>query len=281
MNFEFATLYLSTALPPIILGLIIWKSDRFQEPGKYLFASFLLGVAIIFPLDFFIIVTEDILAPILGLEIELYREWRDGGWKEPGAVFPVAEAAFQNFFRAAFLEEGLKFALLIFFCVRLADLNEPIDTIVYGAAIGLGYAAIENLGYLSASSLENAWTMEMVKGRYYPLIMHMGFGVVMGLFLSQNLFEERSLFKRRLMLILSLIIPVIFHGVYNYYGTADIFPKLTAILVIGVIYYFRREQLQKITEGVDKARIENIDVVYSYMLTLLLVILIVFSAIMF
>ena len=56
---------------------------------------------------------------------------------------------------------------------------------------------------------------------------------------------------------------------------------LTAILVIGVIYYFRREQLQKITEGVDKARIENIEVFYSYMLTLLLVILIVFSAIMF
>ena len=54
MNFTPAIIYLATALPPVILGLIIWKSDRFQEPGKYLFASFLLGVAIIFPLDFFI-----------------------------------------------------------------------------------------------------------------------------------------------------------------------------------------------------------------------------------
>ena len=88
-------------------------------------------------------------------------------------------------------------------------------------------------------------------------------------------------FKRRLMLILSLLIPVIYHGVYNYYGTADIFPMLTAILVIGIVYYFRREQLKKITECVDKARIENINVFYSYTLTLLLVILIVFSAIMF
>ena len=83
------------------------------------------------------------------------------------------------------------------------------------------------------------------------------------------------------MLILSLLIPVIYHGVYNYYGTADIFPMLTAILVIGIVYYFRREQLKKITECIDKARIENIDVFYSYTLTLLLVILIVFSAIMF
>ena len=278
MNFEFAIVYLATALPPVILGLIIWKSDRFQEPGKFLFASFLLGVAIIFPLDFFIIVTEHILAQLLHLDIELYRDWDS----KTGAVFPVAEAAFQNFFRAAFLEEGLKFALLIFFCVRLADLNEPMDAIVYGAAIGLGYAAIENVGYLNIEVCNSPpWSIEGVRCRYYPLVMHLGFGVVMGLFLSQNLFEERSLFKRRLMLILSLVIPVIFHGVYNYYGTADIFPMLTAILVIGVIYYFRREQLQKITEGVDKARIENIDVFYSYMLTLLLVILIVFSAIMF
>ena len=44
-------LYLSTVLPPILLGIIIWKSDRFQEPGKYLLASFLLGVSIILPLD--------------------------------------------------------------------------------------------------------------------------------------------------------------------------------------------------------------------------------------
>ena len=100
MNFTPAIIYLATALPPVILGLIIWKSDRFQEPGKYLFASFLLGVAIIFPLDFFIIVTEGILAPLLHLDIGIYKDWNEGGWKEPGAVFPVAEAAFQNFFRA-------------------------------------------------------------------------------------------------------------------------------------------------------------------------------------
>ena len=115
-----------------------------------------------------------------------------------------AERAFLHFFRAAFLEEGLKFALLIFFCVRLSDLNEPMDAIVYGAAIGLGYAAMENMGYVNIDP-ETAWTLKMVKTRYYPLIMHLGFGVVMGWLLSLNLFEERSDFKRRVMLILALV----------------------------------------------------------------------------
>ena len=272
-------LYLSTVLPPIILGIIIWKSDRFQEPGKFLLASFLLGVSIILPLDLLIMITEHHLAPLLGLDLEAYREWKAGGYKDEGAIAPIAEHVFQSFFRAAFLEEGIKFALLIFFCVRLSDLNEPIDAIVYGAAIGLGYAAIENVGYLMSSNYDEAWSISMVKVRYYPLIMHMGFGVLMGFLLSQNLFEERSIFKRRLMLIMSLALPVTFHGIYNYYGTADIFPLLTLIFVIGVIYSFRREQLKKITESIDKAKIENIEVFYSYGSTLLLVILIVFSAI--
>ena len=272
-------LYISTVLPPILLGIIVWKSDRFPEPGKFLFASFLLGASIILPLQLFIMLAEDHLGPLLGLDISAYNEYIDGGYKVAGAVFPEAENVFQSFFRAAFLEEGIKFALLIFFCVRLSALNEPMDAIVYVAAIGLGYAAIENVGYLTSSSLENAWTIQMVKIRYYPLVMHMGFGILMGWLLSQNLFEERSIFKRRIMLILSLSLPIFFHGAYNYYGAASTFPLLSVIFMITIIYYHRREQLKKITESLDKARVENIEVFYSYISAVVLVALIVMSAI--
>jgi len=274
-------LYLATILPPILLGIIIWKSDKFQEPGKFLVASFLLGVSIIFPLDLFIRIAEDHIAPLLNLDLEAITRWNEGAWKDDNAVYPAAERIFMSFFRAAFLEEGIKFALLIFFCVRLSDLNEPMDAIVYGAAIGLGYAAIENLGYLQSGNLENAWTFSMVKVRYIPLIMHLGFGILMGWLLSQNLFEERNVFKRRLMLILALALPVVFHGSYNYLRAYEIFPILTLIMIIGIIYYYRQEQLKKITEAIDKDRIENIDVFYAYASTLLLVFLIVFSTILF
>ena len=42
-----------------------------------------------------------------------------------------------------------------------------------------------------------------------------------------------------------------------------------------------REQLKKITESVDKARIQNIEVLYAYLVSLILVTLIVFSAIIY
>ena len=273
-------LYLATILPPILLGIIIWKSDKFPEPGKFLVASFLLGVSIIFPLDLFIKISEDHIAPLLGIDLDTITAWNEGAYKEDDAVYPAAARTFMSFFRAAFLEEGIKFALLLFFCVRLSDLNEPMDAIVYGAAIGLGYAAIENLGYLQSGNFENAWTLSMVKVRYIPLVMHLGFGVLMGWLLSLNLFEERSPFKRRVMLILSLAVPVVLHGSYNYLRAFEIFPIITLILVIGIVYFYRREQLKRITEDMDKAKIENIDVFYTYLVSLILVTLVVFSAIL-
>ena len=272
-------IYLATILPPILLGIIIWKSDKFPEPGKYLIASFLLGVSIILPLDLFIMITQDHIAPMLGLDLEALKAWNEGAWKEEGVVVPAAERTFMSFFRAAFLEEGLKFALLLFFCVRLSALNEPMDAIVYGAAIGLGYAAIENVGYLNYADLGTAWSFTMVKIRYIPLIMHLGFGVIMGWLLSLNLFEERSLFKRRIMLILALALPVVLHGSYNYLGASDVFPVLILILIIGIIYFYRREQLKRITEDMDKAKIKNIDVFYSYLISVLLVTLVIFQSI--
>jgi len=258
---------LATILPPILLGILIWKSDRFPEPGKFLVTSFLLGVSIYLPIKFLIFVTHDHLAPLLGLNLE-----------GDSTMVRGAERAFMHFFRAAFLEEGLKFALLIFICVRLSDLNEPMDAIVYGAAIGLGFAAMENIGYVNIDP-ETAWTMTVVKQRYYPLIMHLGFGVVMGWLLSLNLFEERSQFKRRLMLILALLVPVIFHGVYNFYGTYDVFTILTLIMIMTIIYFYRREQSKRITEEMDKAKIENIDVFYSYLVTFTFVAMVVLSVI--
>ena len=273
-------LYIVTILPPILFGIIIWKSDKFPEPGKFLVASFLLGVSISFPLHLFIMISEDHIAPMLGLNLEAITAWNEGAWKEDNAVYPAAERTFMSFFRAAFLEEGIKFALLLFFCVRLSALNEPMDAIVYGAAIGLGYAAMENLGYLASGNLADAWTFKMVKVRYIPLIMHLGFGVIMGWLLSLNLFEERSPFKRRVMLILALAVPVIFHGSYNYLRAFEVFPIITLILVVGIIYFYRREQLKRITEDMDKTRIENIDVFYSYSVSIIMVTLVIVSSIL-
>ena len=79
------------------------------------------------------------------------------------------------------------------------------------------------------------------------------------------------------MIILSLLVPVMYHGIYNYKQGWDVFPILTLIFIIGIFYYLRREQEVKITESEDKAVIEVTDIFYSYAVTLALVVIIVSS----
>ena len=81
-------IYLATILPPILLGIAVWKSDRFPEPGKFLISSFLLGVSIYLPLDFLIMITEDHLAGFIGLNLDGDNTSYRGG-----------ERAFMHFFK--------------------------------------------------------------------------------------------------------------------------------------------------------------------------------------
>ena len=216
-----------TILPPVLIVIIFAVSDKFKEPNKEIFLVFISGILITIPAY---------IANTFLHDLYLNYSFIDKGLAA-------------SFLSAAVVEEGLKFLVLYFVVYRLREFNEPMDAMVYGAAIGLGYAAMENVGYLNISVCgSEPWSISGVKCRYYPMIMHLSFGVLMGWLLSQNLFEERSIFKRRLMLILALSLPVIFHGAFNYYGQADIFPALALIFVLVIIYYFRREQLQYITE---------------------------------
>ena len=82
------------------------------------------------------------------------------------------------------------------------------------------------------------------------------------------------------MLILALAVPVVLHGSYNYLRAYEVFPIITLILTIGIIYFYRREQLKRITEDMDKSKIANIDVFYSYLISIALVTLVIVSSIL-
>jgi RsiW-degrading membrane proteinase PrsW (M82 family) len=249
---------LLTFLPGLLILFYFVYSDRFKEPKKIILITFILGIVIGYPAGY--------------LNHYVARFFSNGNI--------INDALVGGAFAGAIVEEILKFLILYFYIFKQKEFNEPMDAIVYGAAIGLGYAAMENLGYLNSGNLETAWTLSIVKVRYIPLVMHLGFGIIMGWLLSLNLFEERSPFKRRVMLILALAVPVVMHGSYNYLRAYEVFPIITLILTIGIIYFYRREQLKRITEDMDKSKIENIDVFYSYLVSIVLVTLVIVSSIL-
>ena len=260
---QLTLIYLATALPIVILLTIVYYVDRFREPPRFIIGTFFLGVGLVYPLYLFIIIVEDVIAPLVGIDPE--------NW-----------GAYQNFFRAAYLEESLKFIFLIYFCARLTDMDEPIDPIIYGAALGLGYAGWENIGYVFNTNyvgelldLSKMW--EMVLVRVGPAFGHMGLGIIMGSLVSLNLFNQWDPFKRRLYIVLALMVPVVLHGTHNHFIALESYHVLTVLIIasILILYYQRREQNKKIVEREDRLRILNKDVVISYLSTFALVVLII------
>ena len=87
-----------------------------------------MGIGTTFPLGILIIAVEG-FAETLNLGTE-------------GSNF------FMSFIRAAFLEETMKFFVIIFYCLHLDVFDEPMDALVYGVAASLGFAVIENWEYV-------------------------------------------------------------------------------------------------------------------------------------
>jgi len=260
---QLTLIYLATAFPVVLLLGMVYYVDRFREPPRFIIGTFFLGVGLIYPLRLFIIIVEDVIGPVVGID--------PGNW-----------GAYQNFFRAAYLEESLKFIFLIYFCARLSEMDEPIDPIIYGAALGLGYAGWENIGYVFNTNyvgelldLTKMW--EMVLIRVGPAFGHMGLGIIMGSLVSMNLFNQWDPFKRRLYIVLALMVPVILHGTHNHFIALESYHILTVLIIasILILYYQRREQNKKLVEREDRLRILNKDVVISYFSTFVLVVFII------
>ena len=260
---QLTLIYLATALPVLLLLTMVYYVDRFREPPRFVIGTFFLGVGLVYPLYLFIIIVEDVIAPLVGID--------PGNW-----------GAYQNFFRAAYLEESLKFIFLIYFCSRLSAMDEPMDPVIYGAALGLGYAGWENIGYVFNTNyvgellnLTKMW--EMVLVRVGPAFGHMGLGIIMGSLVSMNLFNQWDPFKRRLYIVLALMVPVVLHGTHNHFVALESYHILAILIItsILILLYQRREQNKKIVEREDRLRIPNIDVVISYLSTFALVVLII------
>ena len=260
---QLTLIYLATVFPVVLLLIMVYYVDRFREPPRFIIGTFFLGVGLVYPLHLFIIIVEGVIAPLVGIDPE--------NW-----------GAYQNFFRAAYLEESLKFIFLIYFCARLSEMDEPMDPIIYGAALGLGYAGWENIGYVFNTNyvgelldLSKMW--KMVLDRVGPAFGHMGLGIIMGSLVSLNLFNQWDPFKRRLYIVLALMVPVVLHGTHNHFAALESYHVLTVLIIasILILYYQRREQNKKIVEREDRLRILNKDVVISYLSTFALVVLII------
>ena len=189
-------LLLATILPSILIILFFVYSDKFKEPRSEIIKVFIYGILITIPAYFL----NTFLSHFF------YENTR------------VGEGLISSFLTAAPVEEGLKLFVLYYFVYKMKDFNEPVDGIVYGVTVSLGFATLENIYYvyLLADYFDTS-SMSLALVRSFSAVpAHAVFGLFMGYF-----FMKYSFVKKGDNLFFAFIIPFALHGCYNLFTISN------------------------------------------------------------
>lgn len=186
------------AVVPAIIGLLaIYLTDRIdKEPAKLLFITYVLGALVVIPT----IIVEEFLVRI--------------------NIFSGVYGAFFNAFIVAGLtEEYFKRLVVLKVPFKTSYFNEKLDGIIYGVFAALGFATVENIMYVAFRYTNNPF-IGLYRG-IFSVPAHGIFGITMGYYLSLSKFNTDKEGKRKNM-ILSLIMPTILHGIFDFILMANI-----------------------------------------------------------
>src|SRR3984957_4770824 len=144
----------------LILWLVVAADERPGPPAK-VWTAFVFGAASISLLGI-------LRAPFLSILKAPENPW-------------VAQAL-HSLFGVALPEETVKILVIVAVSARRARFADPMDTVVYGAAAGLGFAAYENLAYLIQHA--EMWQSLAALRSVLTVPFHGALGVIAGAYLA-------------------------------------------------------------------------------------------------
>ena len=187
---------LGIALAPVVfLFTYIYLQDEYErEPLKYLLIAFFLGVLCAIP----VVYLGDYIEAFSGLSMV------EGDW---------VQILLYAFIVVALTEELMKYLVLRWYIYPHDEFDEPFDGIMYGTAISLGFAAIENILYVFTS--DDGLGTGILR-MFSAVPAHAMFGVLMGYFVGKAKFmsSDGSPFLERMK---GLGVAVLFHGLYDFF----------------------------------------------------------------
>ena len=202
-------------LPAFILVFYTYQQDKLQrEPTKMIVKGFFWGCLSVF-VSFFISVP----AMRLGLFSEEINSFGD--------AFRTA------FFGAAIPEETAKLLCLWLFLRKNPYFDERMDGIVYAVAVGMGFAAFENVEYLFAAGTD--WVTTGIGRSLTAIPGHFGFAVMMGYFFSLYYFDKYRAPRAGLYM---WLIPVLGHGFYDTIAMMSaVTPQIAGAITVAILLF--------------------------------------------
>ncbi len=209
-------LVLSVAPGLAIVWYIIMKDKYDREPRKYLIISFLLGMASTIPA----IVLEKLGAYFFG---------------STNSLSSIGYYAFFAFIIVAGSEEGVKYLMVRLYAYPKKVFDEPFDGIVYSVMVAMGFATLENIGYVQQNGLGTA-----IMRMFLSVPAHASFGVLMGYYIGLAKFNK---LRGRILLVKGILLAILFHGAFDFFLFLENSLYVTqyissGLLVLGAIISF-------------------------------------------
>jgi RsiW-degrading membrane proteinase PrsW (M82 family) len=178
------SIVIAAIAPGISLLCYFYLKDKYEaEPISMVARLFIFGAILVFPL--MIIQRAFVL-----------------GFGENHFVF--------SFIYSAGIEESIKFIIVYFVIYKHVYFDEPYDGIIYAVALSLGFATVENVIY---ALVDFSSFSHLLFRAFLPVSAHALFGVFMGYQLGKAKFNPA---KERKYLYRALLIPLIFHGIFDF-----------------------------------------------------------------
>lgn len=228
-------------LPVYLIGLYVYKKDKDKESRKLLTKLFIFGIISCIPT----VILELLVGSFFGPE-------------ENMSLFTMF---FYVFVSIAFIEELCKWFFVYKIAYNHHEFDHIYDAVVYSVFVSLGFAAFENILYIFQGNLTTALlrAVSAIPG-------HACFAIAMGNYLGiakMNYFNNNLALEKK-NLRLSIIIPTILHGLYDYcLFSESIFLLIVFLLVLIGIYIYGVKTVKKISKVPDNF-INNREVIHIF-----------------
>jgi protease PrsW len=203
-------LLLALALAPgIAIMIYFYSKDQYdREPLKNLIISFLLGILSTLP------------AIILQLTLS----------KQLDAYFASKSLVYYFIYTFGIIglsEEGSKLFMLRIYAYRKKAFNEPLDGIIYSVMVSMGFATLENIGYVWEGGLSVAFLR-----MFLSVPAHASFAVLMGYHVGLAKFDPEN---ANTHFIKGLLLAAFFHGSYDFFLFLQQSQEITKIVSGGLL----------------------------------------------
>lgn len=213
---EISIVLLASLLPPLLLTCLIYRMDKVEkEPPKLIIKLILFGA-----LSTFLAIALEVLVGKCLIHLVPTSSW--------------AFTLINYFVGVALIEELTKFIFLKKLTWKHPAFDYTFDGVVYAVAVSLGFAAFENLMYVSGVGIWVAVVRAVtaIPGHFiYAIYMGISYGMAKKAEVQgRNAAKNGNLFK-------ALLVPTLLHGFYDYSASVGEKEWIIIFLVFVTLLY--------------------------------------------